>query len=152
MDREAIGSWLSGPRSATGVQYGYPGQRLGRPEHGPGSVVTFGGRLRAFVYDALLCDGAALGLHQLAGSFSFGELVFWVFFAEVLVLSAFGGQSAGQRVAGVRVVPVDSRSLGLWRPIVRTVLLMLVVPALIWDRDGRGLHDKAVGTVLVHQR
>jgi uncharacterized RDD family membrane protein YckC len=26
------------------------------------------------------------------------------------------------------------------------------VPALIWDRDGRGLHDRAAGTVLVHAR
>ena len=39
--------------------------------------------------------------------------------------------------------------MGLWRPIVRSVLLALVIPAVIWDADQRGLHDKAVGTVLV---
>jgi uncharacterized RDD family membrane protein YckC len=38
---------------------------------------------------------------------------------------------------------------GLWRPIVRSVLLALVIPAVIWDADNRGLHDKAAGTVLV---
>jgi hypothetical protein len=26
--------------------------------------------------------------------------------------------------------------------IVRTVLLLLVIPALVWDRDSRGLHDR----------
>jgi uncharacterized RDD family membrane protein YckC len=35
---------------------------------------------------------------------------------------------------------------------VRTVLLCLVIPAFIWDRDGRGLHDKAAGTVVVRAR
>jgi hypothetical protein len=34
---------------------------------------------------------------------------------------------------------------------VRTVLLCLAVPALIWDRDQRGLHDKAAQTVLVRR-
>jgi hypothetical protein len=28
------------------------------------------------------------------------------------------------------------------------VLLALAVPALIWDADQRGLHDKAVGTLV----
>jgi uncharacterized RDD family membrane protein YckC len=32
------------------------------------------------------------------------------------------------------------------------VLLALLVPALIWDRDGRGMHDKAAGTALVRTR
>jgi uncharacterized RDD family membrane protein YckC len=27
-----------------------------------------------------------------------------------------------------------------------------VIPATIWDRDGRGLHDKAAGTVVVRAR
>ena len=31
----------------------------------------------------------------------------------------------------------------------RTLLLCLVVPAAIWDGDGRGLHDKAAGTAVV---
>ena len=31
----------------------------------------------------------------------------------------------------------------------RTALLLLLVPALITDRDGRGLHDRAAGTVVV---
>ncbi|MFE4466652.1 RDD family protein, partial [Oerskovia sp. NPDC056781] len=29
------------------------------------------------------------------------------------------------------------------------VLLCLVVPAVVWDGDGRGMHDKAAGTVIV---
>jgi hypothetical protein len=32
---------------------------------------------------------------------------------------------------------------------VRTALLMVVVPALVWDSDQRGFHDKVAGTVLI---
>jgi uncharacterized RDD family membrane protein YckC len=34
----------------------------------------------------------------------------------------------------------------------RTILLCLFVPAIIWDRDGRGLHDKVPNTVVVRTR
>ena len=39
----------------------------------------------------------------------------------------------------------------LWRPIVRTALLCLVVPAVIADADQRGLHDRVAATVLVRR-
>ena len=39
--------------------------------------------------------------------------------------------------------------VGLWRPIIRTVLLVFVIPAVIFDSDQRGLHDLAAGTVLI---
>lgn len=57
--------------------------------------------------------------------------------------------SLGHLIVRLRVVPMVGGYLGLWRPAVRTVLLCLAIPALIWDRDQRGLHDKAAGTVLV---
>ena len=36
------------------------------------------------------------------------------------------------------------------RALVRTVLLCLAVPPLIWDRDRRGLHDRAADTAVVN--
>ena len=37
------------------------------------------------------------------------------------------------------------------RPLRRTALaiLLLLVPAVIWDRDGRGLHDRLTETAVV---
>jgi uncharacterized RDD family membrane protein YckC len=32
------------------------------------------------------------------------------------------------------------------------MLLGLLIPAVIWDRDGRGLHDRAAGTVVIRGR
>jgi uncharacterized RDD family membrane protein YckC len=34
---------------------------------------------------------------------------------------------------------------------IRTALLCLAVPALIFDSDSRGLHDRVAGTVLVRR-
>lgn len=144
MDRRALGSWLEGP-SVPREALGRPGERLGLPGEGPGSVAGFGPRLVAFLLDALLCDLIAYGLLRDL------RWVTPVFAVEVFVLTATLGASAGQRVRGLRVARLDGRPVGLWRALVRTALLCLLVPALIWDRDRRGLHDKAVGTVVVRR-
>jgi uncharacterized RDD family membrane protein YckC len=59
------------------------------------------------------------------------------------------GGSVGHRLTGMRVVPLTGGWVGLRRPIVRTLLLVLVLPALVWDSDQRGFHDKVAGTVLI---
>ncbi len=59
--------------------------------------------------------------------------------------------SIGHLLLGMRVVPLTPGWIGVWRPIVRTVLLAMLVPALIADRDRRGLHDRLAGTVLVRR-
>ena len=68
---------------------------------------------------------------------------------SVLLLVANG--SVGHVMLGMRVVPAAGGSLGIWRPIVRTVMLCLVIPAVIWDADQRGMHDRLVGTILVRR-
>lgn len=77
---------------------------------------------------------------------------------QVLFIPTIGG-GIGHRLLGLRVVPVRVGSgrggsghsgwVGVWRPIVRSVLLAVVVPALVWDSDQRGFHDKIAGTVLI---
>ncbi len=67
---------------------------------------------------------------------------------QVLFIPTIGG-SIGHRLLGLRVVPITGGWVGPWRPIVRTLLLVIVIPALIWDADQRGFHDKAAGTVLL---
>ena len=67
---------------------------------------------------------------------------------QVLFLVTVGG-SIGHLVARLRVVPMAGGPLGLWRPVVRTLLICVVIPAVVWDPDQRGLHDRIAGTVLV---
>ena len=67
---------------------------------------------------------------------------------QIIFIPTIGG-SPGHRILGMRIVLLNGRWVGLWRPIIRTALLVFVIPAVIWDPDQRGLHDKIVGTVLI---
>jgi len=70
--------------------------------------------------------------------------------AQIVFLVILNG-SVGHLLLGLRLVPIERGYLGVWRPIVRTVLLCAVIPAVIFNTDQRGLHDLAVGTVLVRR-
>ncbi|PZQ91479.1 MAG: RDD family protein [Leifsonia xyli] len=126
----------------------WPGERLGLPATGPRSVGRFGRRLVAILIDwgiAYLLSWAffptALGTDPLITLGIFALL-------QYLFLLVTNG-SLGHLIVRLRVVPLTGGYLGLWRPAVRTLLLSLAIPALIWDRDQRGLHDKAAGTILL---
>lgn len=151
-NRQAIGSWLSGPRAAAeemGADFGYRGKGLGLPEEGPGSVAPLGRRFGALFIDWTLCMLIAYGLlargdQQAAGNWALG-----IFLVMSLLTVGTIGCTPGKRLLGVRVVADDGGRLGFVRVAVRTVLLLLVIPALVWDRDGRGLHDRLSRAVQV---
>jgi uncharacterized RDD family membrane protein YckC len=141
--REAVGSWLEGPAAATREPDDYPGRRLGLPQSGPGSVARFGRRLLALFVDWGLAMLVARGLLR-------GEewTTLAVFTVVQIVLVATLGASLGHLLLGLRVVRLDGTAAGPARALGRAVLLSLAVPALIWDRDQRGMHDRFMGTVL----
>lgn len=124
----------------------YPGERLGLPENGQRSVGRIGRRFGAILVDWLL---AALPAYFIVGG-AHPELWNLLFFAllQVVFIPTIGG-SIGHRLLGLRVVPIAGGWVGLWRPVLRTVLLLLVIPVLVWDSDQRGFHDKIAGTVLI---
>ncbi|MGO2683090.1 RDD family protein [Microbacterium sp.] len=122
----------------------YPGERLGYPEAGPGSIARVGRRI-----GALAIDWAAAVVISIA-FFQYDALATLLVFivVQIVFIPTIGG-SPGHRIVGMRLVLQNGAWVGLWRPIVRTLLLALVIPAVIWDQDQRGLHDKAVATVLI---
>ena len=61
------------------------------------------------------------------------------------------GASIGHRLVGLRLISIHGGWVGLWRPVVRSLLLGLALPALVWDSDQRGFHDKIAGTALIRQ-
>ncbi|KAF4408066.1 RDD family protein [Streptomyces lycii] len=151
-NRQAIGSWLSGPRAAAedmGVDFGYRGQRLGLPEAGPGSVAGVGRRLGALFADWALCVLIAYGLLSGGDLRATNNWALAVFALLSVLTVGTVGSTPGKRVLGLRVVSADGERLTFVRALARTVLLVLVVPAIVWDRDGRGLHDRLTGAVQV---
>ena len=123
------------------------GASLGLPSDGPGSLAAFGTRVGAFLLDSL---AAAL----VAGLFTAPDLPGnWslLSFGLITVVSlVVAGQTPGMRLLGLRLAhPRPGARLAVWRAVVRTALLMLLVPALLVDADGRGLHDRLTGTAVV---
>ncbi|GAA4482713.1 RDD family protein [Microbacterium panaciterrae] len=133
----------------------YPGERLGLPKSGPGSVGRIGRRIAALAIDyaaASIIASAFLGFQQFAlpkeaGITQFAPMIVFAVL-QILFIPTIGG-SPGHRLVGMRLVMLNGTWVGLWRPIVRTLLLVVVIPAVIFDSDQRGLHDQAIGTVLV---
>jgi hypothetical protein len=146
-----IGSWLSGPEPAdSGSEF--PGQSLGLPENGPGSLARMGRRLAALIADWSIAYGLA-SLAMSAGLFgrpgqATAVLVIWLVLDAVAV--RLFGFTPGQYLLGLRVTALDNR-LGVGRAIGRGLLIALVIPALFTDRDGRGFQDRLTATAVVRR-
>lgn len=124
----------------------WPGQRLGLPESGSRSVARIGRRLAAIGIDW----GLAVLLS--VGFFSYDPLATLAIFVGLQILfTMVVNASIGHLMLGMRVVPMAGGLLGVWRPIVRAALIALVLPAVIWNVDHRGLHDRAAGTILLRR-
>jgi uncharacterized RDD family membrane protein YckC len=66
-----------------------------------------------------------------------------VFILEVGLMTALTGASIGQRIVGIRVVTYpDQFFLTPSKAFLRTLLIALVIPAVVTDSEGRGLHDR----------
>ncbi|WP_330330069.1 RDD family protein [Streptomyces sp. NBC_00536] len=151
-NRQAIGSWLSGPRAAAedmGADFGYPGQQLGLPKEGPGSVARFGRRLGAVAIDWFGCQVIAYGLIARGDMTATGNWTLGLFVTLAVLTVGTVGFTPGKRILGLRVISENGGRLGFGRVVLRTLLLALVVPAVIWDRDARGLHDRLSRAVQV---
>ncbi len=128
---------------ATAKKEAYPGEHLGLPERGPGSVASMPRRLLALLIDWLLSMVIAYWLTHSQ---------FWtiaVFAVEVHVLTVLGGSTVGKRLVGIRTVRIGGGPVGFGWALVRTAILLTVVPPLLTDRDLRGLHDRASDTIVV---
>jgi uncharacterized RDD family membrane protein YckC len=157
-----MGNWLSGPgpfdagggEDAQDARGKYPGERLGLPETGPGSIARMGRRLGALCIDWLVAYGlaglaTALGLVSMPMQ-STAVLVIWMVLGTVAVrLFSF---TPGQLAVGLVVVPADGRDrIGIVRAFLRVVLIALVIPPLVSDSDLRGLHDRVTFTAVLRR-
>lgn len=124
----------------------WPGQRLGLPESGSRSVARLGRRIAAIAIDW----GIAAAIS--AAFFSYDSIATLLIFVALQVLfTVVINASLGHAVLGMRVVPMAGGLLGVWRPVVRALLIALVIPALLFDENQRGLHDRAAGTILLRR-
>ncbi len=146
--RKDFGSWLEGTPQGNSPTSAEHARALGIPVSGSGSLAPLSRRIGALIVDW----GAA-------------SAVSWLFFdyAPMATLAVFAGAhflfvstlgfTIGHRLFGLRVKPegTDMTFVGFVSGFLRTVLLCLVIPAAVWDAQGRGLHDKAARTIIVRR-
>lgn len=68
------------------------------------------------------------------------------FIVEVGVMVGLVGASIGKRVVRLGVINPDGEAIGIRLGLLRTALLCLVIPAVVQNSNGRGLHDIVVGS------
>ncbi|CAL9404659.1 hypothetical protein SUDANB58_01519 [Streptomyces sp. enrichment culture] len=132
-----------------GADFGYRGRELGLPEEGPGSIARPGRRIGALAVDWFLCLLIAYGLITDGYGQETSNWALVIFFVLSVLTVGTLGFTPGKRLLGLRVVELGTGRVNPLRALLRSVLLCLAVPALIWDRDGRGLHDRLARTVEV---
>jgi uncharacterized RDD family membrane protein YckC len=105
-------------------------------------------RFGALMVDWLLCLLVA-GLFDRFQS-SWAPLVLVVEYAFFVGLF---GQTPGMRLVRIACVSiVDGRPIGILPALLRGILLALLIPALLLDRQRRGWHDRAAGSIVIDAR
>jgi uncharacterized RDD family membrane protein YckC len=103
--------------------------------------------------DWLMSYAIAIGFFVEFGEPSMGAVVFIIFTVQYLIFTALGGATPGHRITGLKVVRFSDG--GMATPIqalIRTGLLILIITAITFDQNGRGINERLSNTVLVRTR
>jgi uncharacterized RDD family membrane protein YckC len=133
----------------------YPGQQLGLPAQGHGSLAAWGARIGALIIDWGVCMGVAVVLFGTAVMTGGGWRAFMIlatFFVESTLLCWLAGGSLGQLICRIAVVRLDRQPLGIARALMRAMLVSLALPALVIGPNRRTLADLAAGTIVINRR
>jgi hypothetical protein len=148
---------VTAPTSPSGATQEWPGQRLGLPQTGAGAVAGWGRRILALFIDWMLSLLSVAAITQSnPWEYSHEGVVheryaILVLLLEIWLLTSLLGGSAGQVVVRIAVRRVGGGLVDPIRVFVRTVLMLLVIPAVIYNRDQRGLHDLAADSIAVRR-
>jgi len=116
--------------------------------------VTLGRRLAAITIDWLA--SYAIAFSFLAGGGNYSQRIegtrfttAMIFIAEYAILIALTGASFGHRLLRLKVVDFNHGGMPSVRQVlIRTGLMALVITAITYDEDGRGIHERFSQTKL----
>ncbi|HEY3501260.1 MAG TPA: RDD family protein [Actinocatenispora sp.] len=125
------------------------------PSAEPGTPAGYGKRFVALFLDWILCLLIGGVLATVTGVLDATSLRgFWaypVLICEYGIFVGLWGQTPGMRLARIRCAPVDHDGvIGVPRALLRGLLLCLVVPPLVVGPGGRGWHDRAARSIMLH--
>ena len=115
--------------------------------------VSQGRRMMGVLIDWLMSYAIAIGFFVEFGASSMGAVVFLVFTAQYLIFAALGGATPGHRIMGLKIVRFsDGQMPTPIQALIRTSLLVIILTAITFDQNGRGINERLSDTVLVRTR
>jgi uncharacterized RDD family membrane protein YckC len=115
--------------------------------------VSQGRRMLGVLIDWLMSYAIAIGFFVEFGDSSMGAVVFLVFTAQYLIFAALGGATPGHRIVGLKIVRFSDGGMPTpLQALIRTSLLIIILTAVTFDQNGRGINERLSDTVLVRTR
>ena len=119
--------------------------------------ISQGRRMLGIALDWLAAYAITLGFFAGGGDFlersrGVGGTVLLVMALQYLILVSFGGSSFGHRLVGLKVIRFsDGGTASPIQVLIRTVLMIIIVTAITFDENGRGVNERLSNTVLVRR-
>ena len=115
--------------------------------------VSQGRRMLGVLIDWVLCAAIAKGFFGNGQAWPAPLVTPFVFFVQYLVFASLGGATPGHRIVGLKIVRFsDGQMASPVQALIRTVLLVIVITAITFDQNGRGINERLSNTVLVRTR
>lgn len=115
--------------------------------------VSQGRRMLGLLIDWGMCYAIVVGFFSEIGRLSTAPMITLIFFAQYLFFASLGGATPGHRIVGLKIVRFsDGQMPTPIQALIRTVLLVIVITAITFDQNGRGINERLSNTVLVKTR
>lgn len=115
--------------------------------------VSQGRRMLGVLIDWLMSYAIAIGFFVEFGEPSMGAVVFLIFTVQYLIFAALGGATPGHRIVWLKIVRFSDGGMPTpLQALIRTGLLVLIITAITFDQNGRGVNERLSNTVLVRTR
>ena len=119
--------------------------------------ISQGRRALGITIDWLAAYAVSLGFFAGSGTLlersrGIGGTVLLVMALEYLVLVTLGGSSFGHRIVGLKVIRFsDGQAARPLQVLVRTLLMVIIITAITFDENGRGINERISNTVLIQR-
>lgn len=112
-----------------------------------------GRRMVGLLIDWALCYFITWGFFAEPGTGAFTPIVYLLYVGQYLLFCILGGATPGHRTVGLKVVRFyDGQMPTPKQALIRTALLAIVVTAITFDENGRGINERFSGTVLIRKK
>ena len=112
-----------------------------------------GRRMVGLLIDWALCYFITWGFFADPGTGAFTPIVYFLYLGQYLFFSVIGGATPGHRIVGLKIVSFSDAQMPTPRQaLIRTALLAIVITAITFDQNGRGINERFSGTVLIRSR